>query len=475
MTSRIEYPSRISGKGWRVVSISLALWTVLVLAAIAARAQNAPSYTVLHAFSGADGEFPLAAVIRDPAGNLYGTTFNSGDLSKCAGSGCGVVFKLDRRGHETVLHSFEGGTTDGAFPAMDLFRDEAGNLYSTTHGGGHVEVSACSVNPGCGVVFKLDPTGKHTILYAFTGGADGLGPSSGVIQDREGNFYGTTIAGGDLNGVCPGPPLGECGVLFKLDPDGKETVLHAFTGGADGYGAYGDLLRDEHGNLYGTTSLGGDTSGFCGSTVYNADGKILGCGTVYKLDPNGRFTALHTFDGTEGRPYPDSWLVRDHEGNLYGMTGNGGNLKDCSGTAFTSTGSPIGCGVVFKVDRRGDESVLYSFTGGADGGETFASVVRDRAGDLYGATSYGGDLSGCGGFGCGVVFKLDRRGKETVLYTFTGGADGANPQGNLLLDKEGRLYGTTVGGGDMSCNPPNGCRVVFKIDLRHCGDYNTAQ
>jgi uncharacterized repeat protein (TIGR03803 family) len=438
----------------------LALGTVLLGAAVISRAQGAGRYTVLHTFTGADGEYPVASVIRDGEGNLYGTTFLGGDLSACGGSGCGVVFKLDWSGNEIVLHSFEGGTTDGAFPAMGLLRDKAGNLYSTTHGGGHVEVTACSFNPGCGVVFKLEPTGKQNVLYAFTGGADGLGPSSGVIQDIAGNLYGATLAGGDLSAVCPGQPAPGCGVVFKLDATGKETVLHAFNGGADGYAPYGDLLGDEWGEFYGTASAGGDVSGFCGDTVQNAVG-IVGCGTVYKLYQSGKFAVLHTFDGTDGGPYPDSWLVRDYEGNLYGMTGNGGNLSDCSGAAFTFSGSPIGCGVVFKVDTRGKETVLYSFTGGADGGETFASVVSDSAGSLYGTTGYGGDLSGCGGFGCGVVFKVDPFGKETVLYTFTGGTDGANPQGNLLLDGEGNLYGTTPYGGDPTC----GCGVVFKISL----------
>ena len=119
------------------------------------------------------------------------------------------------------------------------------------------------------MVFKLDPTGKETVLYAFTGGADGLGASSGLVRDEAGNLYGTTVMGGGLSGVCPGLPLPGCGVVFKLDPNGKETVLHTFTGGADGYAPYGDLLRDEAGNLYGAASNGGDVSGFCGDVVLN--------------------------------------------------------------------------------------------------------------------------------------------------------------------------------------------------------------
>jgi hypothetical protein len=128
--------------------------------------------------------------------------------------------------------------------------------------------------------------------------------------------------------------------------------------------------------------------------------------------------------------------------------------------------------VVFKLDRRGKETVLYSFTGGADGAESFASVIRDEAGNLNGTTYFGGDFNGslCAGVGCGVVFKLDPTGKETILYTFTGGTDGANPNADLLLDEEGNLYGTAADGGDLSCSSPHGCGVVFKIDPHHCAE-----
>jgi uncharacterized repeat protein (TIGR03803 family) len=439
----------------------LALGTALVSTAIAARAQEEPNYTALYTFTGADGEYPLGNVIRDQAGNLYGAAFNGGDPSGCGGSGCGVVFKVDSSGKETVLYSFTGGA-DGAYPASDLLRDEAGNLYGTTHGGGDVNVSACSFNPGCGVVFKVDPAGKESVLYAFSGGTDGLGASSGLVRDEEGNLYGTTIMGGDVSGVCPGFPAPGCGVVFKVDATGKETVLYTFTGGADGYAPYGDLLRDEAGDLYGAASNGGDVSGFCGDTVLNATG-FLGCGTIFKLDQTGKFTVLHTFHGVDGGPFPDGWLVQDNSGNLYGMSGNGGDLSECSG---------LGCGVVFKVDRSGKETVLYSFTGGADGAETFAGVARDEKGNLYGTTYFGGDFSGslCTGAGCGVVFKLDPTGKETILYTFTGAADGANPNAGLLQDELGNLYGTASDGGDLSCSSPYGCGVVFKIARDHSAE-----
>jgi uncharacterized repeat protein (TIGR03803 family) len=448
--------------------LSLGLLALLAMPARVAAQDEHPQeakhihgYSVLDTFTGADGAFPLGNVIRDREGNLYGTTFNGGDLSACNGSGCGTVFKVDKSGKETVLYSFTGGT-DGAYPATGLLRDEAGNLYGTTHGGGDITVPACSFNPGCGVVFKVEPTGKETVLYAFAGGADGLGPPAGLVRDEEGNLYGTTVIGGDLSGVCPGFPAPGCGVVFKVEPTGKETVLYTFTGLADGYAPYGDLLRDEAGNLYGAASNGGDVSGFCGDVVLNKTG-FLGCGTIFKLDRTGKFTVLHTFNGADGGPFPDGWLVRDDEGSLYGMSGNGGDLSECSG---------LGCGVVFKVDRRGKETVLYSFTGGADGAETFAGVVRDDVGNLYGTTYFGGDFSGslCSSAGCGVVFKLDRAGKETVLYTFTGSTDGANPNADLLPDDLGNLYGTASDAGDLSCSPPYGCGVLFKINPHHCGE-----
>ena len=235
MTNETGYHCRTSSTAWRAVCGTLALASVLFAIAIEAPAQQAPVYTVLHTFTGADGEYPIGGVIQGPAGSLYGTTFLGGDFSGCQGAGCGVVFKLDRHGDETVLYSFKGGT-DGAAPAMDLLRDRAGNLYGTTHGGG--DVGGCTVAgalwPGCGVVFKVDRTGKESTLYAFTGGADGAGPSSGVIQDREGNLYGLTVAGGDLTASCPGSPVAGCGVLFKLDRNGKQTVLHTSPGAQTG-------------------------------------------------------------------------------------------------------------------------------------------------------------------------------------------------------------------------------------------------
>jgi uncharacterized repeat protein (TIGR03803 family) len=365
------------------------------------------SFGVLYTFmGGADGGSSFAGVILDPSGNLYGTTEIGGAFQS------GTVFKVDQSGVETVLYSFTGGA-DGGQPQTGLVRDSAGSLYGT-------------VASGSGGVFKLDTTGKETTLYTFSGGADGGFPHSGLVRDAAGNLYGATISGGDTTCAASG-----CGVVFKIDASGNETVLHNFTG-PDGVEPFGNLAQDAAGNLYGVTMNGGSPSG----CFANA-----GCGTVFKVDASGTFTVLHAFNGTDGGN-PDAGLVLDAEGNLYGTT---------------SAGGAFGFGVVFKMDPTGAETLFYNFTGGTDGNAPFGVLARDTAGNLYGTTNSGGDLSNCFGVGCGVVFKLDASGNETVLHSFTGGADGANLIAGLVLDLAGHLYGVANGGGAA------GFGVVFKL------------
>jgi len=451
--------------------------------------------TVLHNFTGGpDGGYPQAGVIRDSTGNLYGTTYDGGT------EGAGVVYKVDTTGHEIVLYNFTGGA-DGGYLYAGVIRDSAGNLYGTASRGGAAHG---------GVVFKLDTTGHETVLYNFTGGADGGSPYAGVIHDSAGNLYGTTFAGGALN----------LGVVYKLDTTGHETVLYSFTGGAGGGFPYAGVIRDSAGNLYGTTTsaagsaywgavykvdptghetvlcsfTGGAGGGFpYAGVIRDSAGNLYGttsggqtAGVVYKSDTAGHETVLYTFPGERDGAFPTAGVIGDSAGNLYGTTQYGGAansgtvyklddtgretvlygftgetdgsgpsagvIRDPAGNLYgTTVFGGAGAGVVYKVDTVGQETVLYSFTGGADGGQPWAGVVRDSAGNLYGTTDLGGTANK------GVVYKLDATGHETVLYSFTG-ADGANPEAGVIRDPAGNLYGTTGGGGAV------GYGTVFKLD-----------
>jgi uncharacterized repeat protein (TIGR03803 family) len=204
-----------------------------VMAMLAAQSAQAQSYKVLYTFTGGKhGVYP-SAVIQDAQGNLYGET---------QGGAYGTVFKLSPTDKETVLYKFQGGS-DGAYPYGGLIQDAKGNLYGTAADGGG---TGC-FGLGCGLVFKLSLTGKETVLYSFTGGADGAGPSTGVIQDAKGDLYGAAQAGGGTG--CSGG----CGTVFKLSRTGKEITLHSFQGGVDG-DVPNAVTLDAKGNLYGTTS-----------------------------------------------------------------------------------------------------------------------------------------------------------------------------------------------------------------------------
>jgi uncharacterized repeat protein (TIGR03803 family) len=255
--------------------------------------------TVLYSFTGTggDGANPYGGLVRDSGGDLYGTTYYGG------ASGGGTVFEVAANGKETVLYSFSG-SPDGQFPDAGLVRDAAGNLYGTTQVGGASD---------SGTVFKLSKAGKETVLYNFCSEqncVDGAGPWAGLVRDAAGNLYGTTVGGGDP--TCNAPWEG-CGVVFMLDKTGKQTVLYSFAGPPDGLSPLAGLIRDEAGNLYGTTIRGGDLK--CAND--------LGCGTVFMLDKTGKETVLHNFcslhNCTDGAS-PVAGLVRDAKGSLYGTT-----------------------------------------------------------------------------------------------------------------------------------------------------------
>jgi uncharacterized repeat protein (TIGR03803 family) len=401
--------------------------TLLLAAAILPTPAQAQTFTVLHTFDGKDGAFPEGVLVRDAAGNLYGTTAFGG-TGNCGTDRCGTAFMLNQAGKMVGSYSFGG--TNGMDPAAGLLRDATGNFYGTTLYGGTNEPS-CGTS-GCGIVFKLSPKGKETVIHKFTATPDGFFPESLLVEDAAGNLYGTAYLGG-TNGL---------GAVFKIDATGSETVLYSFTGGSDGCFPDPGVSLDLSGNLYGVTLNGG--AGFCDS----------GAGVVFKLDPAGNETVLHTFGGGDGaNPY--SVLIFDSEGNLYGTTQNGGTSEGCG---FS------GCGTVFELSPQQNgswsETVLYSFCSlseCADGERPMSGpLARDFAGNLYGTTLFGGKLDD------GVVFKLDASGNETVLHAFTGGSDGAFPVPGLTMDSAGNLYGATDEGGD-ACAPKFTCGVVFEI------------
>ena len=384
-SDRLGQRDLMSGMCLRPATFALALAAV-VHGTVASPSAQAQTFKVLYTFTGnPDGEFPYAGLIRDSSGRLYGTTEAGGPQNG------GTVFGVNRAGEEVTLYNFSGGA-DGASPSDSLVADPAGNFYGTT---------ACGGASNSGTVFKVTKAGKETVLYSFEGGMDGLHPDGGLAIDPAGNLYGTTVYGGASN----------YGTVFEVDRSGTETVLHSFTGGTDGAYPYAGLILDSAGNLFGTTSGGGG---------FNA-------GTVFEVDRTGKEVVLYTFSGGADGDGPEAGLARDAAGNLYGTTTDGGN-SSCS------------CGTVFELDTTGKETVLYSFTGGKDGGYPFAAVLSGSGGNLYGTTGRGGD------FNNGTVFQLDPTGKETVLYSFTGGTDGSSPRG-LVQDSAANLYGTTAGGG----------------------------
>jgi uncharacterized repeat protein (TIGR03803 family) len=374
----------------------------------------AQTLTVLHTFDGSDGQYPNAPLILDSAGNLYGTTpFGS--------AGYGTIFKLVKAGNYRVLYSFVGSPNDGAYPEGGLLRDKQGTFYGTTWQGG---------TTNGGTVFKFDVSGKETALHNFVlNSTDGMWPYAGLIQDAKGNLYGTTSAGGISGG----------GIVFELESTGKEDVLFNFNGNM-GNGMYpggGSLLRTK-GSLYGTTGFGGASN----------------LGTVFALHKS-KATTVVNFGGAEGE-FPFAGLIKDSAGNLYGTTQYGGDL--------TCHAQSSGCGTVFKLDAKGNETVLYSFLGSPDGDDVIAGLVSDKTGNLYGTTAYGG-TGGCQNSpyqGCGTIFKIDPTGKETVLFNFTGGADGKYPYGGVIRDSKGNLYGTAAEGGGKGCGG-SGCGTLFKL------------
>ena len=395
---------------------SLAIAFLLALTLSATQPTRAQTFTVLHPFTGSpDGAVPYGGVVMDAKGNLYGTTEEGGT------QGLGTVFKVTAAGSESVYYSF-ARLTGGLLSQGTLTRDAKGNLYGTTFYGGDPK---CGGGLGCGTVFKIATNRKETVLHTFKDGKDGAAPLAGVILDKKSNLYGTAVAGGDLNCTLGGMYAG-CGVVFRLNPAGAEMVLHKFSG-PDGVGPEASLVMDTSGNLYGTT--------------FSGPGKN-GVGEVFKVSAGDKVVVLHGFAGPpEDGLLSVAGVIRDKAGNLYGTTPEGGT-GGCNG---------LGCGTIFEVSSKGKEKVLYNFTGGTDGGYPVGSLVMDAHGNLYGTAEQYGTA------GHGTVYELSATGTLTVLHAFTGGADGAVPNGPLVFDAKGNLYGTASSGGT------GGNGTVYKI------------
>ena len=411
---------------------------------------SGPAESTLYNFLGhPDGENPAFPVTFDKAGNIYSATVNGGMY------GWGEIFQLSPPAMEggswteNILYNFQAGS-DGANPSSGVLFDAEGNLYG--------EVFLGSV--GRGDVFELTPPSTPSGSWAqdtvylfcvdFAPCPDGNQPSGGLVFDPEGNIYGTTALGGNTV-TC-------CGIAFKLTkPHGTvtswtETVLHTFVGISsghhDGSTPMGGVIRDKEGNVYGTTLDGGDPSA-CG-------GK--GCGTVFKLSAEGgvwKESILYAFHGTGDGRAPQSGLIFDECGALYGTT---------SGEGIYNPGNVFKLSPPTHSGGAWTERVLYRFRGLAalDGANPQAGVVF-RGKDLYGTTANGGSAScsyGSGNVGCGTVFKLappttgTGPWHETILWDFSGG--GSDPLAPLIV-RDGALYGTASDGG------ASGSGTVFEI------------
>jgi uncharacterized repeat protein (TIGR03803 family) len=390
--------------------LSNALTAFAALTILASAAWGAAPKIIYNFGGDADGEYIDSDLVIDGAGNLYGTSVQGGAF------GSGTVFQLSPSASgwtHTVLYSFTGGA-DGGEPYKGVTVDGQGNLYGTavTGGGGSCE-------GGCGVAYKLTNSGgvwTQSVIHTFTGGDDGSGPGTGLTLGPNGSIYGVTPTGG-ANGQ---------GVVFLLRPSASGkwhlTVIHAFTGGDDGAGGSAGRLLLSKGILYSATTVGG------------ANGK----GVVYQLAHKAggwQLTTLYAFKGQPDAGFPYGALAFDSHGNLYGTTYYDG--ANDLGSVYQLAHQP---------DGSWKESVLYSFQGGRDGAGSISNVVFDKNGNLYSTTSEGG--AGCD---CGVIFKLtpgaDGEWTESVTYRFKGAPDGGFVYNGMVGDSAGNFYGSTVHGG----------------------------
>ncbi len=425
----------ISNEGERHVNRAkdwLVCGAVVVLLSISSWAGS--GYVVDYRFKGgSDGSQSFAGLIADAEGSLYGTTWQGGGSLNCF-EGCGTVFEIVHTKttgwmKEKVLYSFQGNDGQGPTGGTLVF-DKAGNLYGTTYVGGAY---------GIGAVFQLRPsngTWTETTIYSFQNIADGYKPNGGLAIDAQGNLYGTTTQGG----------ANYAGTVFELSPPStnggawtKQIIYNLPNNSANGPALpSSQVIFDPAGNLYGESASGG---AYQGGAIY----RLTFSGGSWTGETIYSFCSL-TACADGGSPLGG---VTFASGNLYGVTYAGGVKNSCCGTVFELT--PSG--------STWTESVLYSFTGGADGSLPAGGVTLDPAGNVYGVSLEGG------GAGHGTIYELSQANgswTETVLHSFqtTGHTDGKAPDGSLLLlDK--RLFGTTISGGHA--DPSSG--ILFSLPL----------
>ncbi len=381
------------------------------------RTFNAGAQTVtnLYSFVGSptDGEYPFAGLVQGSDGNFYGTTLYGG------ANNSGTVFRISPGGSETILYSFVGLPDDGYEPD-GVVQGSDGNFYGTTEHGG---------KSGDGTVFRISPSGSYTNLYSFGGSpSDGEYPNAGLVQGRDGNFYGTTWVGGMGTNIWGGG----AGTVFRISPSGSETPLYSFgsypSDGSDGWDPMSGLVQGSDGNFYGTTSDGGTNHG----------------GTVFRISPSGAYTTLHRFGTSPNDGWdPMSGLVQGSDGNFYGTTAGGGTT---------------GVGTIFRISPSGSYTSLYSFAGSpTDGENPRAGLVQGSDGNFYGT-------AGGGTYSQGSLFRIGPSGSYTNLYSFVGSpTDGSQPY-ELVQASDGNFYSTTHQGG-ASTNCDGGCGTVFKLTV----------
>jgi uncharacterized repeat protein (TIGR03803 family) len=397
--------------------------TFLGMLGLAALAQ-AQTFTTLYSFCSeagcADGSTPYAGLLQATDGSFFGTTYTGGSNDG------GTVFRIDMKGRLKTVYSFcsQTGCADGSSPYAGLLQAPSRNFYGTTESGGAASA---------GSVFKLTPSGTLSVLHSFDG-SDGFTPYAGLVRAPGGNFYGTT--GGSGSGATIS------GTVFKVTPAGKLTTLHQFcskTNCTDGANPWGVLVEAKDGNFYGTTAAGG-------THVCKTRGQEkIGCGTVFRITPNGKLTTLYNFCSQGGNNCTDgvtplAGLVEARDGSFYGTTSGGGAKAD---------------GTVFRITAEGKLNTVHSFQG-ADGATPYGGLLQASDGYFYGTTTFGGANNS------GVIFKLATTGKLTTLYNFcsqTNCTDGSFPHAALAQAADGRFYGTTSAGGNA------GSGTVFSLSV----------